>query len=243
MELLWVRWILILLLFMAGSIHTIIRFSSHFKFSLAGIMLGLYVAVNVLYYFSPQLLEYAWYIHESAHPKGLQIQSYFSTIDFKVVKSESHNAFALWSWHNEYIVFTSKTLEESTLGELVGVSYHELRHIQERHTSSMILLAMLLYYILALYYKTVKWSRNRRIYIALFLSLVWLLAYLAFSRAIEHHADIYAKESWNWLGLAMYLERVVADSPNHIGVDRKWFETLRYLHPPLAERIKFLKDE
>ncbi|MBP7848477.1 M48 family metalloprotease [Patescibacteria group bacterium] len=95
-------------------------------------------------------------MHDSTHPKILQLQPYFSTIDFKVIESENHNAVALGYWSNETIALTSKTLEESKLGELIGVSYHELGHIQERHTSSVTLVMMLLYYLLALFYKTVK---------------------------------------------------------------------------------------
>ncbi len=243
MELLGVVWILAALLFIAGSIHFVVRLSKRFEVSLAGITLFVFIAINILYYFSPQLLECVWYIHESNHPKIQQLQPYFSTIDFKVIESEKHNAAGLGFGSNRLIALTSKTVEESKLGELIGVSYHELGHIQEWHTSSMTLLTMVLYYLFALFYKTVKWSRNRKIYILLLLSLTLLLAYLALSRVKEHHADIYAKESWNGLGLAMYLQRVIDNNPTHRWVEREWFEALWYLHPPLAERIKFLTNK
>lgn len=243
MELLGVRGILIAITLVAVSIHVIVWISSYFKINLASIMLVLYIVVNTLYYFSPQLLSYIWYLQESSHPKIVQLQPYFSTIEFKVIEAGHHNAVGLGFGSNRLIGLTSKTVEESTLGELIGVSYHELGHIQERHTSSMTLVMILLYYLLTLFYKTVKWSQNRKIYTMLLLSLVWVLAYLALSRVKEHHADIYAKESWNWLGLAMYFERVISNNPDHTGVEREWFEALWYLHPPLAERIKFLTNK
>jgi Zn-dependent protease with chaperone function len=243
MELLWVRWVIIVIILTAVSFELLSWLSKYLRINVAWIIALIYLIVNLLYYFSPQLLTYVGYLHPTNDQKAVQLQQFFPDINYWVIQSSKYNATALSYGDNANVALTSKTLEEWTFDELLGVSAHELGHIQELHMVWETLLLCILYYLIILVYNKIWWTLYWKASLTIILWILWVLLYFWTARIKENHADIYAKNAWYWAGLASYFERTIETMPTSLGIGRKWFETIRYLHPPLEQRIKFLKDE
>ncbi len=241
MEVIWVGGIILWIVLLTLSIGCVVKISRYTKLHLEYVLLILLALGNICYFFLPDLLTVTGYITELSSPKIDQLQNTFPNATIMILQSEKHNAAILapW-WRKPTIIYTSKTIEQTSIEELLWVTYHEIWHTKDRSSLWKMVAWSLLYYFGILLCLKIK-KRWLRFLFCLAACILLVIIYLWLCRQFERSADAYAKNEWYGDGLAMYFERAIADSESWKS-DWSGVNGIRYLHPPLEERIKFLRD-
>jgi heat shock protein HtpX len=187
--------------------------------------------------------------------------------DVYIIPSKAMNAFATGKNPEEAAVaVTEGMLQSFTRNELTGVVAHEIAHIENRDTKTMLYAALLAGFAVLLsdfFLRSLFFSGDTRknpwlivvgIALAIFAPISAELIKLAISRKREYAADAEAAQytrnpSW----LADALQRLKGDREevetnkaiNHLYISepqKSWFGNLFSTHPPLDERIQRLNE-
>ncbi len=243
MELLGVRWIIAAIIFIAMGIYRVAWVSRRYKISLGKLILVIFVINAVAIYLSPVVLQRVGFLHDSDDPKIVQLSEHIGWFSFKEIYADKDNAAIIGLDSHAVVAITTKSLNNTPVEELLWVAYHELGHFYGKDSLREIIVVVLLFFLMVYAHWKYKKNSITQLVMTTILSTVLLLVYFAVCRMFEVRADRYAIAAWYWPQLGAYMSRVVESADPTRNVDRKWFEALRYLHPSLAERIKFLTDK
>jgi len=195
------------------------------------------------------------------------IESYAKSQDFKLKgvfkmdaskRSTKSNAFFTGFGKYRRIVLFDTLIKKHTVDELVSILAHEMGHYKKKHILKSIIISIittgLMFFILSLFinnevlFQAFK-MENTSIYASLFffaflyspINMFISILSSILSRKHEYEADTYASETYGkFESMISALKKLTVDNLSNL-TPHPLKVFLSYSHPPVLERIKFLR--